>query len=307
MTMHADEIPVDDVLVARLVADRFPELAGLPVRRVRSTGTVNAIFRVGEHHCARMPLTPSWASDLDRELAWLPTLAAHLPMRVPRPVGRGTASEAYPHAWALFDWIDGQPYAAPLVDESQAAVELAGFVTALRGIPVVGGEPHAGRAPLASLDDDTRAALREGGALGLVDEVAALAAWDGALQAPPFSGDAEVTQGGSNDGPAVWIHADLLPPNVLVHAGRLAAVIDFGTVGVGDPAADVIPAWTMFGPAARATYRSSLDVDDGTWARARGYALTQAAMIVPYYVTTNPLFCEMARRTISAVIEHQGP
>ncbi len=187
-------------------------------------------------------LTPDWASDLDRELAWLPALAPHLPMRVPRPLGRGTASEDYPHAWALFDWVDGQPYAAPLVDDSKAAVELAGFVTALRGIPVVGGEPRAGRAPLASLDDDTRAALREGAALGLVDEVTALAAWDRALQAPTFSGEQEGRQEDMNAEAAVWIHADLLPPNVLVHAGRLTAVIDFGAVGVGDPAADVIPA-----------------------------------------------------------------
>ena len=217
-------------------------------------------------------------------------------------MGRGPASPGYPHAWALFDWIDGRPYAASLVDESTAAVDLAGFVTALRGIPVVGGEPPAGREPLASLDAETRTALREAGALGLVDDVSALAAWDRALAAPTLSADQE----GEND-EAVWIHADLLPPNVLVHAGRLVAVIDFGAVGVGDPAADVIPAWTMFGPAARATYRSTLGVDDGTWARARGYALTQAALIVPYYVTTNPLFCEMARRTIAAVVEDESP
>ncbi|MEO5743188.1 MAG: aminoglycoside phosphotransferase family protein [Terracoccus sp.] len=303
MTMHADEILVATALVSELVAGRFPDLAGRPVHRVRSTGTVNAIFRVGEHHCVRMPLTADWAADLERELAWLPALAPHLPLRVPRPMGRGPASTGYPHAWALFDWIAGQPYAASLLDESTAAVELAGFVTALRGIPVVGGEPPAGRAPLASLDAETRAALREADVLGLVDEVAALAAWDRALAVPTFSGHEE----GESDEAAVWIHADLLPPNVLVNGGRLAAVIDFGAVGVGDPAADVIPAWTMFGPAARATYRSALVVDDGTWARARGYALTQAALIVPYYVTTNPLFCEMARRTIAAVIEDESP
>ncbi|MEO6997103.1 MAG: aminoglycoside phosphotransferase family protein [Terracoccus sp.] len=294
MPMHADEILVDAALVARLVADQFPELAGLPVSRLRSTGTVNAIFRVGEHHYARMPLTPDWASDLERELTWLPTLAPHLPLPVPRPVGRGTPTEAYPQPWALFDWVEGQPYAAPLVDESQAAVDLAQFVGGLRGVPIVGGEPPAGREPLACLDDDTRRALRAGGELGLVDEVAALAAWDRALQAPAFSGE-----GGEH---RVWIHADLLPPNVLVHGGRLAAVIDFGAVGVGDPAADAIPAWTMFGAAARAVYRTVLGVDDATWARARGYALTQAALIVPYYVTTNPLFSEMARCTIKAVI-----
>lgn len=293
MAMHDDEIPVDADLVARLVAGQFTELTGLPVRRLRSTGTVNAIFRVGDHHCARMPLTSDWASDLDRELTWLPTLAPHLPLPVPRPVGRGHPTDDYPHDWALFAWIDGQPYGASPVDESATAVGLAAFVTALRGIPIVGGEPPAGREPLADLDDDTRGALHEAGELGLVDEVAALYAWDRALEAPTFSSD---------DEPAVWIHADLLPGNVLVHRSRLAAVIDFGSVGVGDPAADVIAAWTMFGPPARALYGAGLGVDDGTWTRARGYALTQAAMIVPYYVTTNPQFCAMAGRTIAAVV-----
>jgi aminoglycoside phosphotransferase (APT) family kinase protein len=152
----------------------------------------------------------------------------------------------------------------------------------------VDGAPATGRRPLAELDEGTRAAIVEAG--DLLDTAAVLAAWDRALAAPVFTGD------------PVWIHTDLLRPNLLVHDGRLAAVIDFGAVGVGDPAADVIAAWTVFGAAGRARYREALDVDDATWERSRGYALTQAALIVPYYRETNPAFTASAQRTIGEVL-----
>jgi aminoglycoside phosphotransferase (APT) family kinase protein len=104
------------------------------------------------------------------------------------------------------------------------------------------------------------------------------------------------------DGTPVWIHTDLLRPNVLVDRGRLCAVIDFGSVGVGDPAADVIAAWSVFSQSGRATFRGALDVDDGTWNRARGYALHQAVLIIPYYAETNPEFVALAKRTVEEVL-----
>ena len=100
----------------------------------------------------------------------------------------------------------------------------------------------------------------------------------------------------------MWIHADLLRPNLLVHDGRLAAVIDFGGVGVGDPAADVIAAWSVFSHTGREVFRDVLDVDEGTWNRARGFALHQAAMIIPYYAETNPRFAAMAKHTVEEVL-----
>ena len=100
----------------------------------------------------------------------------------------------------------------------------------------------------------------------------------------------------------MWIHSDLLRPNVLVHGGRLCAVIDFGGVGVGDPAADVIAAWSVFIQTERGTFRDALAVDNGTWNRARGFALHQAAMIIPYYSETNPEFVALAKRTVEEVL-----
>jgi aminoglycoside phosphotransferase (APT) family kinase protein len=100
----------------------------------------------------------------------------------------------------------------------------------------------------------------------------------------------------------VWTHGDLLPPNLLVQRGRLSAVIDFGNVGVGDPAIDVIAAWSVFGDDGRTAFREALDVDDTTWARARGFALHQALLVIPYYPETNPAFVAMAQRTIDEVL-----
>jgi aminoglycoside phosphotransferase (APT) family kinase protein len=289
MKMHSGEVDVDAGLVRRLVAAQFPRLAGLPVREVRSTGTVNAIYRLGDRLSARLPLVEQWVRDLDKELRWLPELAPRLSLRVPEPVARGSPGSSYPFSWAIYRWIDGEQYADGLVDdERQAARELARFVGELRRVDPVAGVPRGGREPLRELDAITRKAISS--AAGLIDHQAVTAAWERALQAPAWNG------------PPVWVHRDLLRPNLLVRDGRLRAVIDFGDAGVGDPAADVIAAWSVFGPTGRDVLRAALEVDDGTWERARGYALHQAALIIPYYHATNPGFAAPARRTVEQVL-----
>lgn len=286
--MHAGQVDIDELLVERLVATQFPQLAGIPVREVRTTGTVNAIYRLGEELYARMPLVEVWADGLDNELAWLPKLRPHLSLRVPEPVLAGMPTGDYPFTWAVYRWIDGLPYHDDLVqDEPRAALDLAQFVTELRRIDP-GRAPRAGRRPLHELDAATRTAIEA--SRGVIDSDAALAVWDSVLEAPVW------------EGRSIWIHADLLRPNLLVEAGRLAAVLDFGGAGVGDPAADVIAAWSVFGPVGRVTYRDALGVDDGTWQRARGYALHQAALIIPYYTETNPDFVAIARRTVEQTL-----
>jgi aminoglycoside phosphotransferase (APT) family kinase protein len=287
--MHDDEVDIDAAMVRRLLAAQFPDLAGLPVSEVRSTGTVNAIYRIGEHRCARLPRVQRWAESLAEEALWLPRLAPGLTLRIPEPVALGQPGEGYPFGWAVFDWIDGEQYTDELVaDERMAAAELARFVTELRDTAVTADAPPGGRQPLRELDAGTRATIEAG--RGSIDAAAALAAWDRALAAPAWSG------------PPVWIHCDLLRPNLLVAGGELRAVIDFGSVGVGDPAMDVIAAWSVFGPAGRTVYRDALGVDDGTWERARGVALHQAAALIPYYAVTNPAFAALGKRTVSQVL-----
>jgi aminoglycoside phosphotransferase (APT) family kinase protein len=289
MKMHDGEVDINAGLVRQLVTGQFPDLAGLPVRVVSSTGTVNAIYRLGEQFYARLPRLPRYVGDLEREWRWLPELAPGLTLRVPEPVGLGQPTAEYPFTWAIYRWIDGRPYADQLIDdERQAAADLARFVAELRRIAPAADAPAGGRRPLAQLDAGTRTSIAA--SAGAIDVPAALAAWASALRAPIW------------DGHPVWIHADLLRPNLLVAGGRLRAVIDFGSAGVGDPATDVIPAWAVFGPAGRAAFRATLGVDDGTWHRARGIALHQAAALIPYYAVSHPGFAALGQRTVEQVI-----
>jgi aminoglycoside phosphotransferase (APT) family kinase protein len=289
MKMHDGEVDIDAELVGRLLAAQFPQLSDLPIRAVLATGTVNAIYRLGDHLCARLPRVRSWARDLDKEWQWLPKLAPQLSLRVPEPVARGHPCGLYPFSWAIYRWIQGQAYADELVDdEPQAATDLAQFVLQLRRIDPVAGAPRGGRQPLRKLDAVTRVAISSAG--GVIDREAATAAWERALQAPVWNGM------------PVWIHTDLLRPNLLVRDGQLCAVIDFGGVGVGDPATDVIAAWSVFSQAGREVFRDVLEVDDGTWDRARGIALHQAALIIPYYAETNPGFVAPAKRTVEEIL-----
>src|SRR6516165_7366940 len=186
MKMHDGEVGIDAGLVRRLVAVQFPRLAGLPVRAVRSTGTVNAIYRLGDDLCARLPRLQRYTGDLVDELRWLPWLAPRLSLQVPEPVAVGRPASGYPFPWAIYRWIDGQPYADELAgDERQAAADLARFVAELRRIDPAGA-PRTGRRPLRELDEGTRAAIEAAG--DVIDRDAALAAWDHALTAPAWDG-----------------------------------------------------------------------------------------------------------------------
>lgn len=286
--MHAEEIPVDAALARSLLEEQFPQFADRPIALVRSTGTVNALYRLGDDLCIRLTRVPEWAEGLARERVWLPKLAPHLTLAIPEPVAYGRPTTLYPYPWAIYRWIDGLPYADGLVrDERQAALDLAQFIRELRRVDTAGA-PRGGRAPLIELDAMTRSAMES--CEGLIDTAAVSALWTRALTLPPWRGQ------------PVWIHGDLLRPNLLVRDGRLAAVIDFGGVGIGDPAFDAIPAWSVFNPAGRAAFRAALGVDDDTWQRARAYALHQALLIIPYYIETNPDFVALARRTVEQTL-----
>jgi aminoglycoside phosphotransferase (APT) family kinase protein len=286
--MHAGEIDIDISLVRRLLREQFPHLSQYSLTAVRSTGTVNEIYRLGDELCVRLPRLEAWAESMDNEWSWLPKLAPHLSLRIPQPIARGEPAGGYPCPWAIYRWIEGIPYQDDLIcDERQAAQDLAHFILELRGVDSQGA-PHGGRPPLAELDAETSIAIES--SRGAIDTETASAAWRRCLEAPAW------------DGKPVWIHGDLLKSNLLLQDGRLNAVIDFGEAGIGDPAADVVPAWSVFNKAGRETFRQVLDVDDAAWSRARGYALHQALMIIPYYPDTNPEFVTMAKRTVEEIL-----
>jgi aminoglycoside phosphotransferase (APT) family kinase protein len=222
-----------------------------------------------------------------------PELAPHLTLPVPEPVASGEPEDRYPSAWAVYRWVPGETFTRRnVVSEREAAEVLARFVTELRRIDTAGAPRSTRDDPIDRRRDETARAIEE--LAGAVDTDAVTAVWESSVRAPRWDGD------------PVWTHGDLLPTNLLVLAGELSAVIDFGLVGVGDPAVDLIPAWTMFGPEGRRAFRDAIGVDEGSWARARGFALHQALLIIPYYRDTDPGFVVMAQRTIDEVVADHG-
>ncbi|WP_405844588.1 aminoglycoside phosphotransferase family protein [Streptomyces platensis] len=290
--MHTDEPDIDVPLVRRLMAAQFPRWADLPVTAVDSAGTSNAMFRLGDDLVVRLPRIEGAAHDVAKEHRWLPWLAPSLPVAVPGPLGKGTPAEGYPWQWSVYRWLDGEtPAVGRLAAPHALAADLAEFVTALHRIDPADGPPSYRSESLAARDAATRAAVAE--LPGVVDTDAAIAAWETALQVPAWPG------------PAVWIHADLQPGNLLTARGRLAAVIDFGCLGLGDPAVDLIVAWYLLPADARGVFRTALGTDDASWARGRGWALSIALSELRYYRDTHPVMAAIARQVIEEVrIEH---
>lgn len=292
--MHADEVDTDASLVRRLLAAQFPHWADLSIEPVASAGTENAIFRLGDDMAVRLPRRPGATEQLEKEHRWLPRLAPLLPLAVPVPLANGTPAEGYPSHWSVCRWLEGENVTIErLADPAQAAGDLAQFVIALQRIDPTDGPPpgkHNFRrgVPLVIRDAYTRSAIAD--LDGLVDTEAVTAAWEADLQAPAW------------DGPLVWVHGDLQSGNLLAVQGRLSAVIDFGGLGVGDPACDLIVAWSLFSGESREAFRTALSVDDATWARGRGWALSVALIFIPYYLDTNPVGVVDARRTIDKVL-----
>ncbi|MFI1979551.1 aminoglycoside phosphotransferase family protein [Streptomyces wedmorensis] len=290
--MQPDELDIDVALVEGLVAGRFPEWAGLPVRAVDSAGTDNAMFRLGEEFVVRLPRVPYAARHVEKEQRWLPVLAPHLPLAVPVPVGRAEAGEGFPLPWSVYRWLDGDDaFDAPVADLAHAAVELGRFGRALRGVDASGGPVSFRGGPVTEWEGGhLPGAVRELGADGVVDAELAIAAWESVLRLPQW------------DGAPVWVHADLLPGNLLTREGRLSAVIDFGGLGVGDPACDMMPAWSLLTADTRHLFREASGADDATWARGRGWALAWGLVTENYYRVTNPVLAEVARRTRTAAL-----
>jgi aminoglycoside phosphotransferase (APT) family kinase protein len=235
-----------------------------------------------------------WAvGAVDKDLRWLPILAPLLPVAVPVPLAKGTPAEGYPWDWGIYPWLEGENPAVDCIDADSVTSDVTRFVAALHRIDPTGGPPARRGAPLEFQDKEARAALRQ--LRGTIDTDAATAAWQEALAKPPWSG------------PPVWIHGDLLPGNLLFQSGRLTGVVDWGGVGVGDPACDCIVAWALLPADARNVFRAALGVDAATWARGRGWALSIGLIALPYYVNTNPVLAATARHLIREVLaEYHG-
>ncbi len=290
VTLHADELQVDEALVGRMIADQLPEYAGAPVRRLSASGSSNSLFRLGEELLVRVPRQPGGSATILKEARWLPYLEDALPTGVPEIVAVGEPAHGYPEHWSVVRWVDGEhPTAASGNGSRNLACDLAGVVRALRelDVPLEARKDAALRwyrgEPLTAIDSDIRAYAEQCRSVPNLDlDIdAVLMVWDAAMVA-------------AADGPAPatrWLHGDLLAENLLVRNGRLAAVLDFGGLAVGDPTVDLVTAWELLDPEARALFRTEAGLDDHTWLLGRAWALAIAVMTFPYYWRTMPERC----------------
>ncbi|MGW7041543.1 aminoglycoside phosphotransferase family protein [Streptomyces avermitilis] len=285
---------IDAALVRRLVDTQFPQWGELSLELLDPAGSDHVIYRLGEELSVRLPRHGGAVGQARKEAEWLPRLAPHLPLAIPVPAGVGEPDSGYPWPWAVSHWLDGEVATAEaLADSSEAAVELAEFLTALQRFAPE--DTQAGGAlkdvavrPLADRDHATRAAIAE------VDDVFDTAAmtelWDAALSAPGW------------DRRPVWFHGDFHTGNLLTVDGRLSAVIDFGELGIGDPARDLTISFTLMSAGSRVAFRAALDVDDATWTRGRGWALATGLNAYTTYAAVNPRVAAQTTRQITEAL-----
>ncbi len=287
---------IDAALVRRLVATQFPQWAGLEVAPVLSDGWDNRTYRLGPHLSVRLPTAVAYVPGVLKEQRWLPVLAPRLPLPVPELVGLGRPGEGYPHPWSLRRWLPGATADPRRIDNlREFAADLAEFLGVLRSLDAQGG-PVAGEhsffrgADPAAYDEETRRCLVR--LEGQVPKDPAMRTWHAALES-------------GWDRPGVWFHGDVAAGNVLVSGGRLSAVIDFGTCGVGDPACDLVIAWTFLDAPSRQVFREESALDEDTWARARGWALWKALLgMTGSHTARAPRSVE--RRVVELVLAESG-
>lgn len=289
--MHADEFEIDKPLVQRLLTRQFPHWANLSLQVVPSAGTDNALYRLGNDMVVRLPRIDWAVGDVDKECEWLPKIAPFLPIAIPAPIAKGSPTEDYPWPWGIYSWLEGNnPVVGRIADPVSLTNDLISFIRALHEIDLPDGPISNRGVPLKQRQDiEVRKALKQ--LDGMIDIQAAADIWEEVLKVPKWSQ------------PSVWVHGDLSPGNLLIKNDRLNAIIDFGNLGIGDPACDLIIAWNLLPSHMRHAFRIGLGVDDATWQRGRGWALSCALIALPYYKDTNPALANNARYVIQEIIE----
>jgi aminoglycoside phosphotransferase (APT) family kinase protein len=285
---------IDATLVKQLIRAQFPQWAELPIAPVENSGWDNRTFRLGDSMSVRLPSALRYVAQVEKEHRWLPELRPHLPFPIPVPLGLGVPGAGYPWPWSIYGWLDGKPAdVARIHDLNGFAVDLAHFLVALWGIdasrgPAAGAHNFHRGGSLTVYDTETRQSI--GKLADMIDVALVNEIWEAALttswQAPP-----------------VWVHGDVAETNLLVKEGRLAAVIDFGSAGVGDPSCDLVIAWTFLNSASRKEFRSAIALDPATWKRARGWAIWKALITLLRFRDTNPNQAKQAHRVIRDIVD----
>jgi aminoglycoside phosphotransferase (APT) family kinase protein len=284
---------IDEMLVRGLVDAQFPHWANLPIQPVAAGGWNNKTFHLGNHMLVRLPSAAGYAAQVEKEQRWLPILAPLLPLPIPTPLALGAPANGYPWKWSIYEWIDGE-VALPerIIDLVDFATRLARFLVALQSIDTADG-PRPGLhnfyrgGTLLTYGAQTRQAIAM--LKDKIDVIAATEIWHAALTA-------------TWHGKPVWVHGDVSLGNLLVREGKLSAVIDFGILGVGDPACDLAIAWTLFQGDSREAFRATLKLDADTWARGRGWTLWKALILAAGLTNSNAIEAANPWRIIDEVL-----
>jgi aminoglycoside phosphotransferase (APT) family kinase protein len=284
---------IDAILVRRLIAAQFPRWSELAVTPVEVDGWDNSTYRLGEEMSVRLPTAVGYVPAVAKENEWIPRLALELPVAVPPILGRGEPGEGYPYPWLIRGWLEGETADRGYIENMlDFAVSVAKFILALQRCDTTAA-PMAGRhswfrgASLMHYDEETRRCLAL--LAGTIDTTTARAVWKAAVAA-------------QWTGPPVWFHGDIASGNLLVLDGKLAAVIDFGTAGVGDPSCDLVIAWTMFSGASREAFRRAVAQDTATWARARGWALWKVLLVLADATTNDHSHVAISHHVLTDIL-----
>lgn len=291
--LQNNQLAINEDLVKRLIAKQFPQWKGLLVRPVGNGGHDNRTFHLGQDMLVRMPSSEHYAAAVEKEQKWLPQLAPHLPVPIPSPLAKGDPDEGYPWKWSIYKWLSGEPATEEgIPDKCAFAKDLALFLITLQSIDPTGG-PKAGPhsfyrgASLKTYDAETRQAITF--LKDKIDTAVTTEIWETGMST-------------EWNLPPVWIHGDIALSNLLVQNGRLAAVIDFGQLAIGDPACDLAIAWMFFEGGSRDVFRSSLGLDKDTWARGRAWALWKALLLLSRLTTRGTHLAPMWQKTFEEVI-----
>lgn len=287
--LHHDEVAVNVQIVQQLLAEQFPQWANLHLKVMEHQGTDNVMYQLGDDKVLRLPRMERSAANIQKERQWLPTLEPHLPIAIPHVIAEGHPDERYPFPWLVCGLLQGkQPDESNPFDVEQAAKDLGHFVVSMQKINSSGAPRCQRGLPLQSRDEEMRAAIPL--CSDVFDTKRVQEIWEAALALPEWS-----------DTP-VWIHGDLHAGNLLVKDGKVTAVVDFGSSGSGDPASDLMVAWTLLTKETREIFRSIVQPDEATWERGRAWALTMGVVAYPYYRDTNPAFACIAKRATDAAL-----
>jgi len=290
--MPAAEHPIDELLVKGLLEDQHPDLAGLPLREL-ACGWDNVIYRLGPAHLVRLPRREIAAGLVANEQRWLPLLGPRLPLPIPVPRRVGAPGRGYPWSWSICAWIPGETAAEAQLDMEGAARDLAAFLVALH----TEAPPEARRNEFRGGALSSRNQALEERLAFLGDEV------DGGRVRTLWEEAVAIERDPSE---RLWIHGDLHPANLVVRNRRLAAVLDFGDLTGGDRATDLSVAWMLFDADTRPIFRAAVsDVDEATWGRARGWALSHALACLANS-DDNPRMNRVGATTLRNVVEDRS-